>query len=117
MKEMYHKYPSLMEQVVRRQNIDYAVQAVKRNKGAAGIDNMTVNEIEAHIDKYFVPLREKLLNGTYKPQPVKRVEIPKPNGKVRKLGIPVVRDRVIQQAIRQVIEPLIDPHFMSWLSS
>ena len=55
MKEMYHKYPSLMEQVVRRQNIDYAVQAVKRNKGAAGIDNMTVNEIEAHIDKYFVP--------------------------------------------------------------
>lgn len=57
---------------------------------------MTVNEIEAHIDKYFVPLREKLLNGTYKPQPVKRVEIPKPNGKVRKLGILVVRDRVIQ---------------------
>lgn len=113
MKEMYHKYPSLMEQVVRRQNIDDAVQAVKRNKGAAGIDNMTVNEIEAHIDKYFVPLREKLLNGTYKPQPVKRVEIPKPNGKVRKLGIPVVRDRVIQQAIRQVIEPLIDPHFMT----
>ena len=113
MKEMYHKYPSLMEQVVRRQNIDYAVQAVKRNKGAAGIDNMTVNEIEAHIDKYFVPLRKKLLNGTYKPQPVKRVEIPKPNGKVRKLGIPVVRDRVIQQAIRQVIEPLIDPHFMA----
>ena len=112
MKEMYRKQPSLMEKVVDKQNIADAIKAVKHNKGAAGIDNMSVAEIEEHIYKYYVPLRSKLLDGTYKPQPVKRVEIPKPNGQVRKLGIPVVRDRVIQQAIRQVIEPLIDPHFM-----
>ena len=112
MKEMYRKQPSLMEKVVDKRNIADAIKAVKHNKGAAGIDNMSVAEIEEHIYKYYVPLRNKLLDGTYKPQPVKRVEIPKPNGQVRKLGIPVVRDRVIQQAIRQVIEPLIDPHFM-----
>ncbi|KAA9295048.1 reverse transcriptase domain-containing protein, partial [Aerococcus tenax] len=109
---MYRKQPSLMEKVVDKRNIADAIKAVKHNKGAAGIDNMSVAEIEEHIYKYYVPLRSKLLDGTYKPQPVKRVEIPKPNGQVRKLGIPVVRDRVIQQAIRQVIEPLIDPHFM-----
>lgn len=112
MKEMYRKQSSLMTQVVDKQNIADAIKTVKRNKGTAGIDNMTVAEIEEHIHKYYVPLRAKLIDGTYKPQPVKRVEIPKPNGKVRKLGIPVVRDRVIQQAIRQVIEPLIDPYFM-----
>lgn len=108
MKEMYRKQPSLMEKVVDKQNIADAIKAVKRNRGAAGIDNISVAGIEEHIYKYYVPLRSKLLDGTYKPQPVKRVEIPKPNGQVRKLGIPVVRDRVIQQ----VIEPFIDPHFM-----
>ncbi|WP_340554177.1 group II intron reverse transcriptase/maturase [Tetragenococcus halophilus] len=109
---MYRKNPSLMEIVVRRENLEAAVQSVKRNKGAAGIDGMTVFEIEEHIKEYYIPLRNKLLKGSYQPQPVKRVEIPKPNGKKRKLGIPCVRDRVIQQAIRQVIEPIIDPYFM-----
>ena len=112
MTEMYRKTPSLMERVVIRENLDVAVKSVKRNKGAAGIDGMTVFEIEEHIHEYYIPLRNKLLDGSYKPQPVKRVEIPKPNGDKRKLGIPCVRDRVIQQAIRQVIEPIIDPHFM-----
>jgi len=110
--EMYRKTPSLMERVVTRENLEAAVKAVKRNKGAAGIDGMTVFEIEEHIQDFYIPLRNKLLDGSYKPQPVKRVEIPKPNGEKRKLGIPCVRDRVIQQAIRQVIEPMIDPHFM-----
>ena len=110
--EMYRKTPSLMERVVTRENLEAAVKAVKRNKGAAGIDGMTVFEIEEHIQEFYIPLRNKLLDGSYKPQPVKRVEIPKPNGEKRKLGIPCVRDRVIQQAIRQVIEPMIDPHFM-----
>lgn len=110
--EMYRKTPSLMERVVTRENLEAAVKAVKRNKGAAGIDGMTVFEIEEHIQEFYIPLRNKLLDGSYKPQPVKRVEIPKPNGEERKLGIPCVRDRVIQQAIRQVIEPMIDPHFM-----
>lgn len=112
MTEMYRKTPSLMERVVTRENLKAAVKSVKRNKGAAGIDGMTVFEIEEHIKEYYIPLRNKLLNGSYKPQPVKRVEIPKQNGDKRKLGIPCVRDRVIQQAIRQVIEPIIDPHFM-----
>ena len=112
MTEMYRKTPSLMERVVTRENLELAVKSVTRNKGAAGIDGMTVLEIEEHITEYYIPLRNKLLNGSYKPQPVKRVEIPKPNGEKRKLGIPVVRDRVIQQAIRQIIEPIIDPNFM-----
>ncbi len=112
MTEMYRKSPSLMEQVVTRENLKAAVKSVKRNKGAAGIDGMTVMEIEQHIQEYYIPLRDKLLNGTYKPLPVKRVEIPKPNGEKRKLGIPCVRDRVVQQAIRQIIEPIIDPYFM-----
>ncbi|MHA3224497.1 reverse transcriptase domain-containing protein [Globicatella sulfidifaciens] len=73
---------------------------------------MTVWEVEEHIEVFYLPLRQKLLNGTYKPKPVKRVEIPKPNGTKRKLGIPCARDRVVQQAIRQVIEPIIDPHFL-----
>ena len=110
--EMYRKTPSLMERVVTRENLEAAVKSVKRNKGAAGIDGMTVFEIEKHINEYYIPLRNKLLDGSYKPQPVKRVEIPKANGDKRKLGIPCVRDRVVQQAIRQVIEPIIDPYFM-----
>lgn len=93
--EMYRKTPSLMERVVTRENLEAAVKSVKRNKGAAGIDGMTVFEIEEHIKEYYIPLRNKLLNGSYKPQPVKRVEIPKPNGDKRKLGIPCVRDRVV----------------------
>ncbi|WP_258038943.1 reverse transcriptase domain-containing protein, partial [Tetragenococcus halophilus] len=75
-------------------------------------DGMDVDEVEAHIEKWYEPLRKKLLQGTYQPQPVKQVEIPKSNGDKRKLGIPCARDRVVQQAIRQVIEPIIDPHFL-----
>ncbi|WP_225744262.1 group II intron reverse transcriptase/maturase [Marinilactibacillus sp. Marseille-P9653] len=112
MKELYRKSPSLMELVVSRKNLSTPATKVRRNKGAAGIDGMTVWEVEEHIEEIYLPLRQKLLNGTYKPQPVKRVEIPKPNGDKRKLGIPCVRDRVVQKAIKQVIEPLIDPHFL-----
>lgn len=112
MKEMYRKSPSLMELVVSKDNLLAAAKAVRRNKGAAGVDGMTVWEVEEHIEVFYLPVRQKLLNGTYKPKPVKRVEIPKPNGTKRKLGIPCVRDRVVQQAIRQVIEPIIDPHFL-----
>lgn len=112
MKEMYRESASLMRQVVSHDNLIKAIQAVRRNKGAPGIDGMGVDEVESHMVAHYGPLKEKLLNGTYQPQPVKRVEIPKESGGVRKLGIPVVRDRVIQQAIRQVIEPIIDPQFM-----
>ncbi|WP_347299930.1 group II intron maturase-specific domain-containing protein [Dolosigranulum savutiense] len=72
---------------------------------------MTVQEVEHHIGEYYPYIRKKLLNGTYQLQPVRRVEIPKGNGKTRKLGIPVARDRVIQMAIKQIIEPIIDKHF------
>ena len=112
MKEMYRKSPSLMELVVSKDNLLAAAKAVRRNKGAAGVDGMTVWEVEEHIEEFYLPLRQKLLDGTYKPKPVKRVEIPKPNGTKRKLGIPCARDRVVQQAIRQVIEPIIDPQFL-----
>jgi group II intron reverse transcriptase/maturase len=112
MKEMYGKSPSLMELVVRKENLLEAAQVVRRNKGAAGVDGMTVFEVEDHIEKVYLPLRQKLLDGTYKPQPVKRVEIPKANGAKRKLGIPCARDRVVQQAIKQIIEPHIDPYFL-----
>lgn len=111
-REMYRECPSLMEQVVSWDNLKQAIKVVKRNKGAAGVDGMTVNEVEKHIKEMLRPLRKKLLEGSYQPQPVRRIEIPKPNGQKRKLGIPCVRDRVIQQAIRQVIEPLIDKHFL-----
>lgn len=110
-KEMYGE-SHLMRRVVSRENMERAIKRVRQNKGAPGADGMTVDDIEAHIWKYYPHLKRKLLDGTYKPHPVERVEIPKPNGDIRKLGIPVVRDRVIQQAIRQVVEPIIDKHFL-----
>lgn len=103
---------SLIERVANYDNLMKASDAVIKNKGAAGIDGMEVYEVKSHIRKYYPQLRQKLLDGSYRPQPVRRVEIPKSNGKMRKLGIPVVRDRVIQQAIRQVIEPSIDKQFL-----
>lgn len=100
-----------MEEITTLDNLLLACERVKKNKGQPGIDGMTVEEIEGHIRQYHPHIRRKLMDGTYKPQPVRRVHIPKPNGGTRSLGIPVVRDRVIQQAIRQVIEPFINPTF------
>ncbi|EOD4289792.1 group II intron reverse transcriptase/maturase, partial [Staphylococcus pseudintermedius] len=108
---MYRKSPSLMELVVRPDNIEKAIKKVKKNKGAPGIDGMKVSELHAHFAQYFSRITKKLLDGSYQPQAVRKVQIPKPNGKMRVLGIPVARDRVIQQAIRQVIEPGIDRTF------
>ena len=94
--EHMEKYgESLMGLVVSKKNLLRAAQSVRRNKGAAGVDGMTVHEVEARIIEFYPQLRRKLLDGTYKPQPVRRVEIPKPNGGIRKLGIPVVWDRVV----------------------
>lgn len=101
----------LMNELVSSMNIDRAIEKVKKNKGAPGIDDMTVSEIKSHLNKYRRPFVQKLREGTYRPQPTKRVEILKGNGKKRKLSIPVVRDRVVQQMILQVITPLIDPTF------
>jgi group II intron reverse transcriptase/maturase len=104
-------YESLMEEVVQEENLAAALAAVKRNQGAPGIDHMKTSELESHLQKHWPKIRAKLLAGTWVPSPVRRVEIPKPNGGTRMLGIPTVVDRVIQQMLLQVLTPIFDPPF------
>jgi len=100
----------VMQEVVRRENLKQALKRVCANKGAAGVDGMNVEALKPHLKEHWPELREELLNGTYIPQPVLRVEIPKQDGKgMRVLGIPTVPDRFIQQAILQVLTPIFDP--------
>ena len=100
-----------MEGVVREENRALAWQAVARNGGAAGIDHMKTTELESHLQKHWERMRAKLLEGTCIPSPVRRVEIPKPSGGTRMLGIPTVQDRLIQQMLLQVLTPVFDPTF------
>jgi RNA-directed DNA polymerase len=93
-----------MEGVVERENLKKALAQVKRNKGAAGVDGMTVDELPAYLKEHWLTIRAQLLDGSYKPQPVRRVEIPKASGGLRPLGIPTVLDRFIQQAVLQVLQ-------------
>src|SRR5262245_35592014 len=93
-----------MEEVCERANLKEALQQVRGNKGSAGIDRMTVDQLGGYLKQHWPAIREQLLNGTYEPKPVRRVEIPKPDGGVRKLGIPTVLDRFIQQAVMQVLQ-------------
>ena len=103
---------SLIEQVVRRENLLAAHARVVRNAGAPGVDGMTVDDLMAYCRAHWARIREQLLSGTYVPQPVRRVEIPKPGGTgKRTLGIPTVLDRFIQQALLQVLSPIFDPTF------
>ena len=90
----------LMEEVCDRENLVRAWKRVRQNKGSPGVDGMTVGDARDYLREHWPSIRSQLLGGTYKPQPVKRVEIPKPDGGVRKLGIPCVVDRLIQQASR-----------------
>ena len=101
----------LMEEVCERENMKKGLRRVERNKGGPGIDGMTVEELRGHLKENWSETREQLLGGTYEPQPVRRVEIPKPDGGVRKLGVPTVMDRLIQQGVLQVLQPLWDPTF------
>jgi RNA-directed DNA polymerase len=101
----------LMEEVCGRKNCEQALARVRSNKGSAGIDGMTVEQLPAYLKQHWPTIREQLLRGTYKPQPVKRVEIPKPDGGIRKLGIPTVLDRFIQQAVMQVLQRSWDQTF------
>jgi RNA-directed DNA polymerase len=101
----------LMEEVCERENCKQALARVKANQGSAGVDGMTVNELPEFLKQHWPAIREQLLSGTYKPEPVKRVEIPKPDGGVRKLGIPTVLDRFIQQAVMQVLQRKWDRTF------
>jgi len=104
----------LMERVLEKENLRRALRQVKRNRGAPGIDGMTVEGLVAHLKKNWPAIRSSLLEGTYKPQPVRRVEIPKAGGGTRNLGVPVVLDRFIEQALMQVLQGEWDPTFSEW---
>ncbi len=103
---------NLMEAVVERENMLNAFRRVVGNKGAAGVDAMSVDELKPYLQTHWERIKEQLLEGSYQPQPVRRVEIPKPGGKgMRKLGVPTVVDRLIQQALHQALNPLFDLDF------
>ena len=104
----------LMEEVCSRENLWKALRQVQSNKGSPGVDGMTVRQLPDYLKEHWPALREQLLAGTYQPQPVKRVEIPKPDGGKRQLGIPTVLDRFIQQAVLQVLQKRWDPTFSEY---
>src|SRR5438094_8244727 len=101
----------LMEEICERENLKEALRQVKGNKGSAGVDGITVNQLTDYLKQHWPVIREQLLSGTYEPKPVRRVEIPKPDGGVRKLGIPTVLDRFLQQAVMQVLQRQWDSTF------
>lgn len=100
-----------MEKVVKYDNLKKALERVEGNKGSPGVDKMEVNELLPYLKEHWNRIKQELLDGTYKPSPVRRVEIPKQDGGVRELGIPTVLDRFIQQAIQQVLTPIFEPTF------
>ena len=104
----------LLEKILSKDNMNAAYKRVCANKGAGGVDGVSVEELDDHIKENWESIRNQIRNREYKPQPVRRVEIPKPNGGMRKLGIPTVMDRVIQQGIVQVISPMREPLFSEW---
>lgn len=104
----------LLDKILSKENMNLAYKKVKANKGASGIDDVTVEEVYDYIKENWDSIKEKILKRKYKPQPVLRVEIPKPNGGVRKLGIPTVMDRIIEQAVVQVITPIVEPYFSDY---
>ena len=101
----------LMERILDRNNLNRAYQRVKSNKGAPGIDGMTVDDALPWLKEHREELLNSIRGGWFKPNPVRRKEIPKPDGGVRKLGIPTVIDRIVQQAIAQVLTPVFEPLF------
>jgi RNA-directed DNA polymerase len=101
----------LLERILSRENMEQAWKRVRANKGAPGVDGITIEQFPDHTRSHWTTIRESLTTGSYKPLPVKRVEIPKPTGGTRPLGIPTVLDRLIQQAIAQVLTPIFDPEF------
>ena len=101
----------LMEEVCDGENLQSAWKRVRRNQGSPGVDGMTIDDAKGYLREHWPSIRSQLLDGTYQPQPVKRVEIPKPGGGIRKLGVPCVVDRLIQQAVLQVLQEQWDPTF------
>jgi RNA-directed DNA polymerase len=111
LKEDEEAIPSLLQAVLDRDNLKRAWKKVKANNGAAGVDGVCVGDFIDYVQRHWRQVRQQIETGRYKPQPVKRVEIPKPDGGKRPLGIPTVMDRVIQQAIAQVLTPILDAKF------
>ena len=106
-----HEAEGMWERIISRDNLMAALRRVQNNGGAPGVDGMTVEELPEHLREHWPSIREKLEAGRYEPSPVKRVEIPKPGGGMRQLGIPTVQDRFIQQAMHQVLSPQFEPTF------
>ena len=102
---------ALLQAALTRENLQRALKRVRANKGAAGVDGLDIDQTARHLATAWPAIREKLLRGTYRPSPVRRVSIPKPDGGERELGIPTVTDRLIQQALQQVLQPILDPSF------
>src|SRR5260370_10871536 len=100
-----------MEEVCERENLERAWKRVRRNKGSPGVDGMTIDNAKDYLREHWPSIRSQLLEETYQPQPVKRVEIPKPDGGFRKLCVPRVVDRLIQQALLQALQEQLDPPF------
>ena len=103
--------PDLIETMLDRGNLLKALRAVERNRGAAGVDGMEVSQLRKHLREHWAEISEQILNGTYEPRAVRRVDIPKPGGGTRRLGIPTVLDRLIQQAIHQILSPMWETGF------
>ena len=106
-----HEAIGLWELIISRSNLFRALERVQANDGAPGVDGMTVEELPEHLKAHWPSIREKLETGTYQPSPVRRVEIPKPKGGVRRIGIPTVQDRLIQQAMHQILSLEYEPRF------
>lgn len=104
----------LLEEILSRDNMKLALKRVKANKGAGGVDGIDIKEIDAYLIENWAEIRDRIRRRKYKPQAVRRVEIPKPNGGVRNLGIPTVVDRVIEQAIAQRLRPIMEPYFSEY---
>lgn len=108
---MLNKDDTLLNELLSDDNLKIAKQRIKKNKGASGIDGMEVKELDEYLSKHLDEIKEQIRNKKYSPKPVKRVEIPKPDGDVRNLGVPTVVDRFVQQAIAQVLTPIYEPKF------
>lgn len=104
----------LLEEILNDENVELALEKVKAKKGKSGIDGITVKEIDAYMRENWTTIRDKIRRRRYTPKPVRRVEIPKPDGGIRKLGIPTVADRVIEQAVAQVLTPIVEPYFSEY---
>ena len=101
----------LLARVLERDNLQRALKRVRQNKGAPGTDGMSVDELPEYLLHHWLDIKADILAGRYRPQPVRRVEIPKPDGRKRMLGIPTVLDRFIQQATAQIVQAQWEPHF------